>query len=166
MAKNFPACTVRKTIFSFFQTSWKDGLYKKIALEFDLSCFIGKDYIYYFSRKWKMIFLKKKKKKIIFQKKKKKKKKEKNTGIWYLIQMFWKDDLFKKDWSSKLSFLYYQERWYFFPENMVFSPWTENEGERTYLKKYIETWYFLLDIFHTVPEKKKIKDDPILQKYT
>ena len=98
--------------------------------------------------------------------KKKKKKKEKNTGIWYLIQMFWKDDLFKKDWSSKLYFLYYQERWYFFPENMVFSPWTENEGERTYLKKYIETWYFLLDIFHTVPEKKKIKDDPILQKYT
>ena len=27
----------------FFQTSWKDGLSKKIALEFDLSCIIGKD---------------------------------------------------------------------------------------------------------------------------
>ena len=27
----------------FFRTSWKDGLSKKIALEYDLSCIIGKD---------------------------------------------------------------------------------------------------------------------------
>ena len=110
-----------------------------------------------FYRERLYLFFPKMKDELTKKKKKNKKKKEKNTGIWYLIQMFWKDDLFKKDWSSKLSFLYYQERWYFFPENMVFSPWTENEGGRTYLKKYIETWYFLLDIFHTVPEKKKSK---------
>ena len=53
----------------FFQMSWKDDLSKKIVLEFDLSCIIGKDYIS-FSQKYgftpdgkqKMIFLKKKNK--------------------------------------------------------------------------------------------------------
>ena len=35
----------------FFQTSWKDGLSEKIALEYDLSCIIGKDDIS-FSRKY------------------------------------------------------------------------------------------------------------------
>ena len=35
----------------FFQASWKDGLSKKIALEYDLSCIIGKDDIS-FSRKY------------------------------------------------------------------------------------------------------------------
>ena len=35
----------------FFQTSWKDGFSKKIALEYDLSCIIGKDNIS-FSRKY------------------------------------------------------------------------------------------------------------------
>ena len=35
----------------FFQTSWKDGLSKKIVLEYDLSCIIGKDY-FCFSRKY------------------------------------------------------------------------------------------------------------------
>ena len=50
----------------FFQTSWKDGLSKKIALEYDLSRIIGKDHVF-LSRnmiltlggKWKMIFFKK-----------------------------------------------------------------------------------------------------------
>ena len=35
----------------FFQTSWNDGLSKKIALEFDLSCIIGK-YDISFSREY------------------------------------------------------------------------------------------------------------------
>ena len=35
----------------FFQASWKDGLSKKIALEFDLSCIIGK-YDISFSQKY------------------------------------------------------------------------------------------------------------------
>ena len=59
-----------------------------------------------------------------------------------------------KRWSfQKVSrrtwyFLYYLERWYFLPENMVFSPWSEIERGMTFLKKYTETWYFLFDMFH------------------
>ena len=30
------------------------------------------------------------------------------------------------------SFLYYLGRWYFFPENTVFFPWTENERDDPY----------------------------------
>ena len=53
----------------------------------------------------------------------------------YLLQMFWKDGLFKKDRDGAWSFLHYLEKWYFFPENMVFFPWTENERGTTFLKK-------------------------------
>ena len=64
--------TARKnycTIFSFFKRPEKMAFPKKIVLEFDRSCIIGKDYIS-FSRKYdftqdgkqKMIFLKKKNK--------------------------------------------------------------------------------------------------------
>ena len=57
-------CTENQIFFS--QTSWKDGLSKKIALEYDLSRIIGKDHVF-LSRnmiltlggKWKMIFFKK-----------------------------------------------------------------------------------------------------------
>ena len=41
----------------FFQIFWKDGLPKIIALEYDLSCIIGKDKIFF--EKWKIPFLKK-----------------------------------------------------------------------------------------------------------
>ena len=51
--------------------------------------------------------------------KKKKKKKEKYTEIWYFLQTFWKDCLFKKR-AGKLYFLYYLERWYFFPNTLYF----------------------------------------------
>ena len=40
--------------------------------------------------------------------------------IWYFLQTFWKDGLFKKGRSGTWSFLYYLERWYFFPENTIF----------------------------------------------
>ena len=55
--------------------------------------------------KWKMIFLKKK-----------------YTEKWYFLQMFRKDGLFKKDCAWTWYFLYYLERWYLFPENMIFFP--------------------------------------------
>ena len=42
-------CT--KNHISFFRTSWKDGFSKKIGVEYDLSCIIGKDDIS-FSRKY------------------------------------------------------------------------------------------------------------------
>ena len=40
----------------FFQTSWKDSLSKKIALEYDLSCIIGKDDIPFY-RKYDLTIL-------------------------------------------------------------------------------------------------------------
>ena len=39
----------------------------------------------------------------------------------------------------------------FFPENMVFFPGTDDLP-----KKYMETWYFLFDMFHA-PLRKKNK---------
>ena len=79
---------------------------------------------------------------------------KKYTEIWYFLQMFWKYGLFNKDCAGTWSFLHYLERWNFFPENMVFFPWTENEGGMTLLKKYTETWYFLFDMFHAPLRKK------------
>ena len=49
----------------------------------------------------------------------------KYTEIWYLLQIFWKYGLFKKDCAGTWFFLYHLERRYFFPENMVFFPWKE-----------------------------------------
>ena len=50
----------------FFQTSWKDGFSKKIALEYDLSCIIGKDHVS-LSRKYDLN-LRRKMKDDLFQK--------------------------------------------------------------------------------------------------
>ena len=96
----------------FFQTSWKDGLSKKIALEYDLSCIIGKDDIS-FSRQYDLT-PRRKMKDDLSQKK--------YTEIWYFLQMPWKDGLFKKDRAGTWSFLYYLETWYFFPKTWYFFP--------------------------------------------
>ena len=58
--------------------------------------FFPKIWSYTLDGKWKMIFLKK------------------YTEIWYFLQTFWKNGLFKKDRAGTWSFLYL-ERWYFFP---------------------------------------------------
>ena len=135
MAKNFPACTVRKTIFSFFQTSWKDGLYKKIALEFDLSCFIGKDYIY-FSRKWKMIFLKKKKKK--------KRKKHGNMVFNSNVLKRWS---FQKGLVQQIIFLVLSGKVVFFSwKHGIFSldgKWGRKDlSQEIHRNMIFSTWYF------------------------
>ena len=107
-------CTENRIFF--FQTSWKDDLSKKIALEYDLACSIKKDDISFFPKiwsytlkeinewknewnKWKMIFLKKIHGNTIFFSKSR-------AGTWY--------------------FLYYLERWNFSTEN-IFFPWGERE---------------------------------------
>ena len=42
-------------------------------------------------------------------------------------------------------------------KNGIFSR-AENGREKTFLKKYTETWYFLFDMFHApLPKKKKSK---------
>ena len=72
--------------------------------------FFPKIWSYTLDGKWKMIFLKK------------------YTEIWYFLQAFWKDGLFKKGRAGTLSFLYYLERWcFFFPENIIFFPWAGSE---------------------------------------
>ena len=63
--------------------------------------FLPKIWSYTLAGKWKMIFLKK------------------YTETWYFLQAFWKDDLSKKG--------RYLERWYFFPENMIFFSWAGSE---------------------------------------
>ena len=45
----------------------------------------------------------------------------------FFFQTFWKDGLSKKGHAGTWSFLYYLQRWYFFPENMIFFPWAESE---------------------------------------
>ena len=77
--------------------------------------------------KWKMIFLKKK-----------------YTEIWYFVQTFWKDGLFKKGCAGTWSFFYYLKRWYFFPENFIFFPWAGSE--RWPFSR--NTWKWKYDIFY------------------
>ena len=102
--------TARKTILSFSRRPEKMVFPKK--LEYDYSCIIGKDDIsfsqkiwsYTLDGKWRMIFLKK------------------HTEIWCFLQTFWKDGLSKKSRAGTWSFLYYLERWYFFPKTWSFFP--------------------------------------------
>ena len=145
--------TASKTIF-FFQTTWKDGLSKKIALKYDLSCIIWKDDTS-FSRNM-ILHLRQKMKDDPSQKK--------CTEIWYFLQTFWKDGLFKNLRAWKWCFLYYLERWDFFPKNMIFFSWPQSER----LSFSRNTWKY--DIFcvhvpalqpwHHTQLSKKIKDDP------
>ena len=102
----------------FFQTSWKDGISKKKKCAGIWSFLYYRERWYFFfpkiwsytlDGKWKMIFLKK------------------YTEIWYFLQTFWKYGLSKGCRAGTWSFLYYLERWYFFPKNMIFFPWAESE---------------------------------------
>ena len=97
----------------FFQTSWKDGLSIKIALEFDLSCIIGKDDISFFQKY--DLTPRRKMKDDLSQKK--------IHGMSYFLQMFWKDGL--KRWFDRAGtwfFCYSLERWYFFSrKHSIFS---------------------------------------------
>ena len=93
-------------------------------------------------------------------------KKKKYTEIWYLLQIFWKYGLFKKDCAETWYFLYHLERRYFFSgKHGIFS--LDGKRERGDLSQEIHgnmifsNWYAPLQ-----KKKKKIKDDPILQKYT
>ena len=121
----------------FSQTSWKGGLSKKIVLEFDLSCIIGK-YDISFSRKFGLTFRRKMKDDLS-------KKKKKIHGNMKFSSNVLKRWTFQKGPCWDLIFLVLSGKVVFFPQNIVFFPWTENEGGMTVLKRYTETWYFLLD---------------------
>ena len=93
---------------------WKDGLSKKnrtgvwsfLYYQERWYFFFPKIWPYTLDEKWKMIFLKK------------------YMEIWYFLQAFWKDGLTKRSHAGTWSFLYYLERWYFFPKKMIFFPCT------------------------------------------
>ena len=83
--------------------------------------FFPKIWSYTLDGKWKMIFLKK------------------YTEIWYFLQTFWKDGLSKKGRAGTWSFLYYLERWYFFPrKHDLFS--SGRKWKTVFPRKYMETW--------------------------
>ena len=113
----------------FFQTSWKDGLSKKIALKFDLSCVIGK--------------MKDDLSQTIHE-------------IWHFRQMFWKDGLFKKDHAGAWYFLHYLERWYFLPKTWYFFPGWKTTEKWPFPRN---TWKhdIFCSICSTPPCKKKKK---------
>ena len=86
----------------FPKKSWWNMIF--LVLSGKMIFLFSKNMILPLDGKWKMIFLKKK-----------------YTEIWYFLQMFWKDGLFKRDYYAGLwSLLYYLERWYFFPKTWYF----------------------------------------------
>ena len=84
--------------------------------------FFPKIWSYTLDGKWKMIFLKK------------------YMEIWYFLQALLKDGLSKRGHAGTWSFLYYLERWYFFPGNMIFFS-LGRKWRTVVLRKYMDTWY-------------------------
>ena len=124
---------------------------KKIALEYDLSCIVGKDHVSFPNKM--ILHLRRKMKGDLSQKK--------YTKIWHFIQIFWKDGLFKKGRRWDMIFLVLSGK-------MVFFPWKHDifplgrKWEMTFLKKYMEIWYFLCTrtgvtniVSRPSPKKKK-----------
>ena len=83
---------------------------------------------------------------------------------------------FLKRWSFQkgprrdMIFLYYLERWYFFPKDMSFF-WLGRKWETIFLRKNMEIWHFLCTRTGVTnvaphPSVKKLKDGLIPQKYT
>ena len=114
-----------------FQASWKDGLSKKIALEYNLSCIIGKNHAYLsqkydlnLSRKMKDdLFQKNTRKYDIFFRSSKKKVFSKRAAPGHdLFCIIWKDGIFSR-------------------KHHIFS--LARKPAMTFPKKYMEVWYFL-----------------------
>ena len=134
-----------------FQTSWKDGLSKKIALEFDLSCIIRK-YDIYFSGKYDLtrrrkmkddLFKKNTRKYDIFFKCSEKMVFSKRTAPGHdLSCTIWKGGVFSR-------------------KNDIFS-WYGWPSQEIHGNMILSVWY----VPRPPAKKKKIKDDPIPQKYT
>ena len=116
---------------SFFRTSWKDGLSKKIALEYDLPCIIGKDIflfpesmILYLRRKMKDDLSQKNTRKydIFFKLSEKMVFPKRAAPAHDLSCIIWKDGIFSR-------------------KHDIFSP--GRKWEATFLRKYMEIWHFL-----------------------
>ena len=142
-------------MYFFLQTSWKHGLSKKIALEYDLSCIIGKDDIS-FNRKYDLTPRRKMKDNLS------KKKIHENMIFSLNVLKRWSS---QKGSSWDMIFFVLSGKVVFFSRKHGIFSRTENEREserererereKTFLKKYTETWYFLFDMFHARLSKKK-----------
>ena len=100
----------------FFRTSWKDGLSKKFALEYGLTCIIGKDDISVF---WKYdITPWTENERWTFSKK--------HMEILYFLQVFWKMIFSKRSHrnmsflvlSGKMVFVFAETQYFFFAQKM------------------------------------------------
>ena len=142
----------------FFQASWKNGLSKKIALEYDLSRIIGKDHVS-LSRKYDLnlrrkmkddLFQKNTRKYDIFFRSSEKKVFSKRAAPGHdLSCIIWKDGIFSR-------------------KHDIFS-WTESE--RQSFSKNIWKYIFcvharVLQTWRHALLSKKVKDGLIPQKYT
>ena len=149
-------CTVSHVFF--FQTSWKDGHSKTVALEYDISCIIGKDGI---SFSQNMTFPTGRKMKDDLS--------QENTGKYGIFFKCSVKMVFSKKLRWNMIFLVLSGKMIFFPENM-FS--LDGKWKIIFLKEYMETWYFLYTrtgAKKATPcpsAKKKMKDDLTPQKYT
>ena len=130
----------------FFRASWKDSLSKKNRAGIWSFLYYWEIWYFFFPKIWS--YLQTENERWPFSKKKKK-----NTRKY---EIFFKCSE-KMDSSKRtvrdLIFLVLSGKVVFFSQSMVFFPWTKNEGGMTFLKRYTETWYFLLDIFHVVLQK-------------
>ena len=146
---------------SFFQTSWKDGLSQKIALEYDLSCIIGKDDISLY-RKYDLIPETENERWSFWKK---------CTEIWYFLQTFWKDGFSKRVRAGTWFFLYHLERWFFFsPNTWYFFPGQKVRGGHSQeIHGNVTLSVYTYGCYKrgaTPLLQKKIKDGLIPQKYS
>ena len=130
----------------FFQTSWKDGLSIKIALEFDLSCIIGKDDIS-ISRKDDLTL----------QRKMKDDLSKKNTQKYDIFFKCSENMVFSirtfLALSGKMEFLF-PKTWYFFPGRKTREGWPFSRNTRKH------DIFYLICSTHPCEEKKQRRSCP------
>ena len=135
----------------FFQTSWKDGLSKKIALEFDLSCIIGKDDIS-ISRKYDLTSRRKMKDDLS----------QKNTqkydifskcseNMVFSIRIVPGHDLSCTIWKGGI---FFPKTWYFFPGRKTREGWPFSRNTRKH------DIFYLICSTHPCEEKKQRRSCP------
>ena len=153
----FEYSTARETTFSFCRRPEKMVFPKKLHWNF-----------MYYQERWYFIFPEIWSYPLNEKKISKKTCDLKKKYIWYFLQMFWKDCLFKKLRWNMISCIIWKDR-IFFPENVIFFLWTGGErrsfSRNTWrcdiLCKYVQ----VLQTWHHASLPKKIKYDFIPQKY-
>ena len=90
--------------------------------------------------------------------------------MWYFLQMFRKDGLFKNaSLGYDLSCTVWKDSIFFSRKHDIFS--LDGKWKMIFLKKHMEIWYFFyirVDVTNMIicPSAKKIKGDLLPQKYT